>query len=141
MLVTVSPRMVSVVFRHAEEAYPAEACGFLVGEWSGENAQVDEATPAQNAGVYSSQAFEIDAQHYMNVVESLRGTGRQIVGFYHSHPGQPDVPSQEDWGSAQNWPDMLWMIVRVEAGQALSQQTYFLPQGKQAFEKAEVHLS
>ena len=40
--------------------------------------------------------------------------GYEIVGFYHSHPDCPAVPSEED--EREMIPDMVYLIVSVNKG-------------------------
>ncbi len=45
-----------------------------------------------------------------------RGRDLEVVGFYHSHPDSPAVPSQYDLEHA--WPTYSYIIVSVSAEQA-----------------------
>ena len=42
--------------------------------------------------------------------------GLEVVGFYHSHPDHPAVPSQYDLEHA--WPTFSYIVVAVAAGVA-----------------------
>jgi proteasome lid subunit RPN8/RPN11 len=47
----------------------------------------------------------------------LRKSGEQLIGFYHSHPDHPAVPSATDLEYFRLWPDTVWLIVPVNAGE------------------------
>lgn len=134
MKFTLPSRVLASIYRHGAEAFPAEACGFLIGVWQGDKARLDEAVRGVNVkAAERTDYFEIDPRQYAHVERSLRGTGRQILGFYHSHPNHPDVPSFTDLRFAQGWPGFLWMIVAVVEGVAVSQQTYTLSDDGEGF--------
>lgn len=122
------------MFRHCAQGYPREACGFLVGTWQGDTARLEAIEEAANTRAEErSDYFEIDPRQYSQVEKALRGTGKQILGFYHSHPDHPDVPSYTDLGFAQGWPGFLWTIVQVVGGVAVSEQTYTLSDDGERF--------
>lgn len=126
------------MFRHGAEGYPGEACGFLVGHWEGEDAVLDDCIAAENTRrVERTDYFEIEPRQYQQVEKSLRGSGKQILGFYHSHPDHPDVPSFTDLSFAQGWPGFLWTIVQVVEGVAVSLQTYTLSDDGERFVRVE----
>ena len=52
------------------------------------------------------------------------GEGLEIVGYYHSHPDHPAVPSAYD--TAHAWPWYSYLIVRIEQGQPREAASYTL---------------
>lgn len=99
---------------HARADYPDEACGLLIGP-VGPAAIVDQAVPSANqAGSDRGHRFEIDMALYLRLQRDLRGSGRRILGIYHSHPDGPASPSARDVAGA--WSDHhLWLIMAVAA--------------------------
>jgi proteasome lid subunit RPN8/RPN11 len=127
MTFVVPAELAARIYRHCAAGYPREACGFLIGTWAGAVARLEAVDEAANTRADErSDYFEIDPRHYRDVEKALRGTGKSILGFYHSHPDHPDVPSYTDLSFAQGWPGFLWTIVQVVAGTAVSLQTYTL---------------
>lgn len=94
------------IVRHARDDAPLECCGLLVG--SGD--LIDECVATRNVR-QSEAAFEIDAAQHFAVIKGTRGTGRAIIGAYHSHPRSPARPSPTDL--AQAYPEMLYVIVSL----------------------------
>lgn len=129
------------IYKQAASAYPKEGCGFLIGRWEGLEPVIDEAIEATNQKAEErNDYFEIDPRQYHEVEKSLRGTGRQILGFHHSHPNHPDVPSFTDLKFAQGWPGFLWLIAQVIDGVPVSQQTYVLSEDGERFVRLECDL-
>lgn len=99
--------------RHAREAYPEECCGFLFGP-SGDPLRVSAVRRATNvAEADRNRRYLIDPREILAVEKELRGTGIEILGFYHSHPDHPAVPSEFDRGHA--WPWYAYVIGSVSA--------------------------
>jgi proteasome lid subunit RPN8/RPN11 len=59
-----------------------------------------------------------------------------VVGFYHSHPDHPAVPSEYDREHA--WPAFSYIIVSVQAGEATDINSWTLKPDRSAFEQEEV---
>ena len=96
---------------HAAREAPHECCGLLAGS----NDRVDEAIEARNV-LASASAYQVDPEVHIAANRRLRGTGRAIVGAYHSHPRTPAVPSARDVAEA-HYPEFLWLIVSLETAQ------------------------
>ncbi len=107
---------------HARSAYPRECCGALLGAVPrdfavpGREVRADAARPLANAWPEDGRAarYEADPAEIVGLERELRGTGRGIVGFYHSHPDVPAWPSPFDLLRA--WPAYSYLIVSVGKG-------------------------
>ncbi len=141
MKFVMSSRRAAEMFAHSAEGFPAEACGFLIGHWSGEIGILEEIVRADNRRADEREDyFEIDPRQYNQVEKALRGSGKQILGFYHSHPNHPDVPSFTDLLFAQGWPGFLWTIIQVVDGVAVTQQTYTVDDSGERFVRVETRV-
>jgi proteasome lid subunit RPN8/RPN11 len=117
--------VLAAVRRAAEAAYPEECCGLLLGRRDGARLAVDEAVASANLSPRPRDSFEIDPRLRLRLHKALRGTGREVLGHYHSHPDAPASPSARD--RAQAWePDLLWLIVAVPGGRAGELAAFFL---------------
>jgi len=103
------------IVAHAEEAYPQECFGFLVGHF-GEN-RVRAAYPGRNVNTSRPHdRYEMDPQDFLQAQAEAETWGGEIVGFYHSHPDEAPIPSAYDRQRA--WEEYLYLIISVAGGQA-----------------------
>jgi proteasome lid subunit RPN8/RPN11 len=93
------------IVAHARETAPAECCGLLVG--IGET--IADAVRTKNVDVNPNR-FEIDAGDHIRARRAARACGREVLGFYHSHPHSDATPSSSDRAEAY-YPDHLYLIV------------------------------
>ncbi|MDR2850923.1 MAG: M67 family metallopeptidase, partial [Desulfovibrio sp.] len=102
-----------------EKAYPGECCGFLLGvfEATGPRHIVD-ILPMCNARETEAQhnRFLIAPVDFMRAERHARAAGLEIVGFYHSHPDHPALPS--DYDREQALPFYCYIIVSVNKAKA-----------------------
>mgnify|MGYP002624151978 CR=1 FL=1 len=114
MSVDLNKKSVEQMTASARNAYPHECCGILIGV-EGENGSVliDSARAASNwvPDEKAGRHFKIDPMFLYGVEQEIEGSGREIVGFYHSHPDCRAVPSDED---AENMvPGLVYVILSV----------------------------
>jgi proteasome lid subunit RPN8/RPN11 len=117
-MIAIGPGLLDQIRRHGEADYPHECCGLLIGSLGGSGKTVDEIFPISNAREESAKRnrFLIAPEELMRGEKHARRAGRDVVGFYHSHPDHPAVPSQFDLDHA--WPVYSYVIVSVMAGRA-----------------------
>ena len=92
---------------HALRDAPAECCGLMVGA----RGLVDESVPTANLSDDPSR-YLVDPKAHIAVNRSIRGTGREVLGAYHSHPHSPAVPSARDLSEA-SYPEFVYTIVSL----------------------------
>ncbi len=83
----------------ARAALPRECCGLLEGARAGEAVRVAAVHPTRNLSEEADR-FAIDPAEQFALLRRLRGTGREIVGCYHSHPNGRAEPSPRDLAEA-----------------------------------------
>ncbi len=140
MTVLIPRSVVDAIRAHGRAAYPEEGCGFLIGT-EGAPRRVEEARPAGNAARESrTTRYDIDPAETFRVTKELRGTGREIVGFFHSHPDHPARPSEFDRSRAWTW--YTYVIVSVEAGTPVDLRAWVLEgtEKARAFREEDVQL-
>lgn len=81
----------------AQQAYPYECCGILIGKIDG-SITVSDIRKANNlvTGAQNRCHFEMDPMFLYQVEREIERSGLEIVGFYHSHPDCKAVPSEQD---------------------------------------------
>lgn len=101
---------------HARESYPHECCGILVGTQQNSEKTVARAIRAQNLNTERAQdRYLLDPKAQMQAEREAREAGQQVLGFYHSHPDHPALPSGTD--NEQSWPEYSYLIVKVTASE------------------------
>jgi proteasome lid subunit RPN8/RPN11 len=104
--------------RHGEETYPHECCGVLLGQMDGEERSVNSVVRCGNTRTDSPQnRYHIDPRELIRIQRQGRGSGQDIVGFYHSHPDHPARWSTTDLAEA-HWFGCSYVITSVEKGKA-----------------------
>jgi len=96
----------------AIRAYPRECCGLLEGFADGVLLRVIALHPTANLAQQPDR-FEIDPAAHIALQRALRGTGRSVLGCYHSHPNGRAEPSGLDRENADEG-GFLWLIVAVK---------------------------
>ncbi len=103
---------------HGVRDYPYECCGLLLGRYGEHGKTVTETYPISNAREESAKRnrFLITPEELMKGERYARSRNLEIVGFYHSHPDSPAVPSKFDLDHA--WPTYSYIIVSTSEGQS-----------------------
>src|SRR5262245_56161681 len=92
----------------AERARPAECCGVLVGRGD----RVTDVFPVPNTAEDRLARYEMDPAELWAARRRARDEGLDVLGFYHSHPRTPPVPSSRDVGRAY-YPEAAYAIVSL----------------------------
>jgi desampylase len=93
----------------AARAFPNECCGLIEGAEAPDGWRALALHEAANLADDPARSFLIDPQAQFELLRALRGTGRRVIGCFHSHPGGAPVPSATDRASAME-SDFLWLI-------------------------------
>jgi cysteine synthase B len=115
--------------RHAASTYPEECCGALLGSQPG---IVREVLPLENASNAERQRrFVVTAADFVRAEAAAAASGLDLIGFYHSHPDHPAVPSQFDLDHA--WPNLSYPIISVCEGRSADIRSWRLSPDRSAF--------
>jgi len=96
---------------HARQTYPDECCGVLVG-LSGDTPVVCSVHRVRNCDEDRARdRFRLDPKEILRLERAVEPEGKSILGFYHSHPDHPALPSYTDLEYA--WPGYLYLIAAV----------------------------
>ena len=111
MAVTLGRDVLDAIRAHGRETYPNECCGALIGA----DGVVIEAFALPNTTEEGPRRrFLVRPSDYQGAEGRATGSGRELLGFYHSHPDHPAQPSQYDLDHA--WPFFSYVIVSVREG-------------------------
>lgn len=124
---------------HAERDYPDECCGLLLGQFESDGAKrVVETLPISNAREEDARRrrFLIRPEEWLAGERRARQQGLEIIGFYHSHPDHPAVPSSYDLEHAL--PIYSYIIVAVERGAARDLRSWQMRDDRSQFDEEEI---
>lgn len=111
---------------HAEETYPHECCGVLVGNAEVGGWTVVRAVRADNIRTDSPQnRYAIAPLQLVKILREARSLNLEIAGFYHSHPDHPAMWSQTDLSEA-HWLGCSYLITEVTRGRAATTNSFLL---------------
>lgn len=123
----------------AQEIYPHECCGILVGSVEDGVKTVTQLVPAENQRTDSPANRYLITADFLHQIESkLRNSDSSIVGFFHSHPDVPARPSVYDQEHA--WPWYSYLIVSVIKGQVKEVLNWKLKDDRSAFDPEMMEL-
>lgn len=134
-MITIGDDHLDGIRRHGEADFPHECCGLLIGKLGeGGKKTVEAIFPISNAREEAAKRnrFLITPQELMRGEKHARSLGLDVVGFYHSHPDHPAVPSQFDLDHA--WPVYSYIIVSVQSGRAEDLFSYELRSDRSRFD-------
>lgn len=117
-MIRIGERQLTEIRDHGIRDYPYECCGLLLGRYGPDTKVVSETYPISNAREESAKRnrFLITPDELIKGEGYAREQDLEVVGFYHSHPDSPAVPSQYDLEHA--WPTYSYIIVSTSADRA-----------------------
>ena len=117
-MIFVPKQQLAEIREHGVRDYPYECCGLLLGRFGDDAKIVQETYPISNAREESARRnrFLITPEEVMRGERYARDHDLEVVGFYHSHPDSPAVPSKYDLEHA--WPTYSYIIVSTSEGQS-----------------------
>lgn len=99
----------------AQNAYPFESCGLLIGRGEGGSTEVTDVTRARNLDMERAHdRYLLDPVDQLAAEELARMAGLSVVGVWHSHPDHPARPSETDRAGA--YEGYSYVIVSVTSG-------------------------
>jgi proteasome lid subunit RPN8/RPN11 len=140
-MITISQQLVNEIREHGVRDYPYECCGLLLGRYGAEGKLVTETYAISNAREESAKRnrFLIEPAELMRGEKYARSRDLEVVGFYHSHPDSPAVPSQYDLEHA--WPTYSYIIVSTRADQATDLFSWEQEPDRSRFNQEELRIA
>ena len=126
---------------HGERDYPYECCGLLLGSLvAGGVKTISEIYPISNAREEQAKRnrFLIRPKELMRGERYAEAKSLEVVGFYHSHPDHPAVPSRYDLEHA--WPLYSYVVVSVRAGAAEDLRSWEMEPDRSRFSEEEISV-
>src|SRR4026209_2401531 len=139
-MITIAEEQLNEIREHGIRDYPYECCGLLLGRFASETKIVTETYPISNAREESAKRnrFLITPEELMKGERYARQHDLEVVGFYHSHPDSPAVPSQYDLEHA--WPTYSYIIVKTLADEATDLFSWEQEPDRSKFNQEELRM-
>lgn len=132
-------KVLEEIRRHAEETYPEECCGFLLGIVGADGNEIRRALRAVNRNENRREdRYVISPDDYRSAEMAAREAALDVVGTYHSHPDHPARPSATDLEAA-TFPGYTYAIVSVRHGRAAELTAWTLAPDRSRFLGEDVH--
>jgi proteasome lid subunit RPN8/RPN11 len=134
MTVILSEALQTRIFKHLESTYPNEGGGFLLGSGGADAVRIEDMIQIENV-------FEADEQHHryrmtdqdwMRLEDEADERGLRLVGYYHSHPDSPAIPSEYDRDYAL--PKFVYLITQVQNREAVDMRAWWLRVDRSQFD-------
>jgi proteasome lid subunit RPN8/RPN11 len=110
----------------AEQSYPHECCGILLGNALNKERVVTLTVPCENTRTDSpGNRYSIHPEQVIAALKLARSRAESIIGFYHSHPDHVAQYSAADLDEA-HWFDCSYVITAVEQGRAALSNSFVL---------------
>lgn len=140
-MITISEQLLTEIRDHGVRDYPYECCGLLLGRYGAKGKLVNETYAISNAREESAKRnrFLIEPAELLRGEKYARSRDLEVVGFYHSHPDSPAVPSQYDLEHA--WPTYSYIIVSTSADQATDLFSWEQEADRSRFNPEELRIS
>jgi proteasome lid subunit RPN8/RPN11 len=131
MALKISGALYDELRRHGEATYPHECCGVLLGEFdeAGEKVANAEVQCGNTRTDSLANRYQISPSELVRIQREALLAGRDIVGFYHSHPDHPARWSATDLAEA-HWTGCSYVITSVEKGRAVLTNSFLLLGGE-----------
>jgi len=137
-------RPLEAILAHARAGHPFEVCGVLVGRADAGGVAVVEAVAVENRERTAPRTrYEIAPEDLLRLQREARAAGREIAGYYHSHPDHPARPSETDRRmAAEGLSDgVVHLVVHVDGSGHAVPSAWVFRDASQAFEEEPLEVA
>jgi proteasome lid subunit RPN8/RPN11 len=136
-ILLLNEKLAKAIRSHGSQMYPHECCGALLGQDTQAGREIRELFPLVNRRTDSPRnRFSVTPEDVLDAERAARAAGLDIVGWYHSHPDHPAIPSEFDREHA--WPWYSYVIVSVAKGEAQTVASWRLADDRMRFEPEKI---
>ncbi|MBW4438794.1 MAG: M67 family metallopeptidase [Pleurocapsa minor GSE-CHR-MK-17-07R] len=139
MNVTLSHSLQEEIVSQMQDCFPNEGGGFLLGEIDDDNITIREIVQIENSFEAEEQyhRYAMTPQNWVKMEDTAEEKGLTLVGYYHSHPSSPAIPSKYDRDHAL--PNFIYIITAVYTGpKCLEQRVWRLREDRSQFDEEEL---
>jgi proteasome lid subunit RPN8/RPN11 len=126
-----------LMIEHAQDTYPNECCGAMIGHIDGDTKTVKVAVALDNAYAGAQGArYELRPEDLMKADREARSRGMDLIGIFHSHPDCDAYFSETDLKNSCPW--YSFVVLSIKGGR-FDHANSFLPNAEQtAADKEEL---
>ena len=134
MSVQINGHLQQNIFSHLEGTYPNEGGGFLFGHRKDDVLEVVNVEHIAN--VFESEEqyhrYAMTPQNWAQMEDQADEKGLVLIGYHHSHPDSPAIPSEYDREHAL--PNFLYIITSVQQNKAVDMRAWQLRADRSQFD-------
>jgi proteasome lid subunit RPN8/RPN11 len=134
---------VDAMLAHARRGYPFEVCGVMLGRGGEGDRRVEEVVSVVNRETEAPRVrYQIAPEDLIRIQRTARDQGREILGYYHSHPDHPARPSETDRRiAAEGLSDgIVYVVIGVAGGTETTPTAWIFRDAKQAFDEEPLEV-
>lgn len=133
MAVELGKALQAQIFQQMENTFPNEGGGFLLGKHHAGNSTIIDVIQVENVFESAEQyhRYAMTPQNWMKMEDEADERGLALVGYYHSHPNAPAIPSEFDRVHAL--PNFIYIISSIMDGSAVDMRVWQLAQDRSQF--------
>jgi proteasome lid subunit RPN8/RPN11 len=131
--VSMAQALQTTMFDHLRSTYPNEGGGFLLGLATPAGPEIREVRPVENVAMSEEQyhRYAMTPSNWARMEDEADSLGLTVVGYYHSHPDSPAIPSEFDRVHAL--PHFYYLITAVRGGQVAELRAWLLSEDRTTF--------
>ena len=136
-MIRLDAESVSAIREHGRAAYPEECCGALLGTPGNGAARITRVEKMENSSREEKRRrYVIAPNEYVRVERLADADGLAVLGFYHSHPDHPAVPSEYD--REHGLPFFHYVVLAVGPESSGEIASYLLSEDRRVFEREDL---
>ena len=136
-MITLAKTHLFSIQQHAKDVYPHECCGAMIGHNQKELKKVTKIVRIKNhSSEDKRRRFKITSEDYQFVEKLALQHSLDLLGFYHSHPDHPAIPSKTDEKYA--WPFFSYIILSINKMQPQECYSYLYDFSQQSFQQEDL---
>jgi proteasome lid subunit RPN8/RPN11 len=139
MNVTLSHTLQNEIVEQMQACFPNEGGGFLLGEVEEDTVTIRDIIQIENSFAEEEQfhRYAMQPADWARMEDEAEKRGLSLVGYYHSHPSSPAIPSKYDRDHAL--PNFVYIITAVYTGpKCLEQRAWRLRDDRSQFDEDEL---
>lgn len=134
-MINIEPVPWDAMVAHAEQIYPNECCGAMLGRIEGDSKLVLQAVPLKNAfNGEQAERYELSPDDLLAADKAARDRGLELIGIFHSHPDCDAYFSETDLKNSCPW--YSFVVLSIKKGK-FDHANSFLPDIEQTHAERE----